>query len=477
MNKSLRIILITFLCVVKLTLNTFWPTHLHAQEREKVDVLKLLDETLATIQNYYPLETDENDLMKAVMLGMHKKAVKLGYVQNAVSITNKTAARIAYGERFTEVLSTLQEATNFSKYELVYAGIQSMLNTLDSHSHIYPIEPRFEWIGPWPKWGIGLGICFKDGQPTVLTVLHDSPAFRVGIHPDDIIAKIDGRTTQYMGSSEIALRTIGIEGTDVRLTIMREGWNTPQTITVSRNFNLKNFHYRVIESQIGYMRLHQFYDNSPKDVDEALTYFCEHPVTAVIVDLRDNMGGHMEAVLKIAERFLRDGTILVTTISRSEEHKFHIVTQSPTPPVEYPLVLLVNQDTAGVAEVFAAALQAHSRGVVVGTVTMGNAAIRSFIPLKESHNLKLLSVLYVTPDEHVISGQGVIPDIFTFSQKSLKRLVEDDVFSDENDTPILVYDEKQDTILSVTLDIIRRSHSNNCNDFVAVARGMSERAY
>lgn len=468
--SQLRVGILIVICIEIFSFSPLFSERLYAQEGETPDALELLHETIALVQTYYIDEIPKSVLMDAVMRGIKNENPKEVFRQSAGVARDNAKTLVAEASQLAEVLSSVQRTTDLSSYNLIYTGIQRMLNALDPVSHIYCVQRNVEWLGPWPTWGIGIGLYVKDVHPAIKTVFPNSPASQAGLRPDDIITQINGKPTEYMGIAETALSITGTKGTALTVTIMREGWENSQEMTILRTFHLEEFHAYVINSHIGYLRIHQFHEACPQKVEDALQFFQEHHVSSVIVDIRENWGGHLEAVLTIVERFLHNGDLIATTQSRVESLAYRFVAQTVEPSLDYPVILLVNTHTAGVAEVFAGALQAHGRGLVIGAVTKGDTAVSSIIPIDQSHTLRLLSAVYVTPANQVLMGQGILPDILVTSQQT--------TLPDRHDAPVIIRkDATKDNILSVTLEIINNAPSKSLESFRTVAQEMHENTF
>ncbi|MCP4397089.1 MAG: S41 family peptidase [bacterium] len=339
---------------------------------------------------------------------------------------------------FSEVLYLIQ--TNYVEdieiQDVIYGGINGMLKTLDPHSSFMPPEVykemQVETRGNFG--GLGIQIAIKDDQLTVIAPIDDTPAFRVGILAGDQIVKIEELPTKDMSLMEAVKLLRGPKGTQVTISIMREGFEQPQEFTITRDIiELDSSSHRMLIDNIGYVRLRQFQDDSANEVEEALRELEENNVEALILDLRSNPGGLLNAAVEVSDKFLEKGKLIVYTEGRKKSQDMRFVAHQEFTHPNYPVVVLVNHGSASASEIVAGALQDHSRAVIVGTQTYGKGSVQSVIPLSDNSGLRLTTAKYFTPSGRTIHEKGITPDIIIpFDQAAAaQRVTEEEAETEE----------------------------------------------
>jgi carboxyl-terminal processing protease len=317
---------------------------------------------------------------------------------------------------FSEVLYLIQ--TNYVEdvdiQEVIYGGINGMLKTLDPHSSFMPPdmyqEMQVETRGNFG--GLGIQIAIKDDQLTVIAPIDDTPAFRAGILAGDQIVKIEELPTKDMTLMEAVKLLRGPKGTQVTISIMRESFDKPKEFTITRDIiELDSSSHRMLVDNIGYIRLRQFQEDSSDEVEESLRELEEQNVEALILDLRSNPGGLLNAAVEVSDKFLEKGKLIVYTEGRKKNQDMRFVAHQEFTHPNYPMVILVNHGSASASEIVAGALQDHSRAVIVGTQTYGKGSVQSVIPLSDNSGLRLTTAKYFTPSGRTIHEKGITPDI------------------------------------------------------------------
>jgi len=317
---------------------------------------------------------------------------------------------------FSEVLYLIQ--TNYVEeidvQEVIYGGIHGMLKALDPHSSFMPPdvyqEMQVETRGNFG--GLGIQIAIKDDQLTVIAPIDETPAFRAGIEAGDRIVKIEEAPTKDMLLMEAVKLLRGPKGTSVTITIMRDSFEAPREFTIVRDIiELKSVSVKTLGDNLGYIRLRQFQEDSADELEEALNELESQGMEAVVLDLRSNPGGLLNAAVEVADKFLEKGKLIVYTEGRKQNQDMRFVAHQDFTHPNYPMVILVNHGSASAAEIVAGALQAHGRAVVLGTQTYGKGSVQSVIPLSDNSGLRLTTATYFTPDGRSIHEKGITPDI------------------------------------------------------------------
>jgi len=319
---------------------------------------------------------------------------------------------------FTDVLGLLQKeyVEETKSNELMYGAIKGMLETLDPHSAFMPPnmykEMQEETKGRFE--GLGIEITIKEGILMVVSPIEDTPAFKAGIMAGDQILKIDGDSTKNLTLMDSVKRLRGPKGTQVTITIMREGFTKPREFTLTRDvIPVRSVRHELLEKQYGYIRLSQFQEKTEGELDKALKALEEESkgsMKGLVLDLRNNPGGLLDQAVKVADRFIESG-LIVSMEGRREDQKMKFFAHSQGTIARYPLIVLVNGGSASASEIVAGAIQDHGRGILVGTQTFGKGSVQTIFPLKDGSGLRLTTARYFTPNGRSIQAKGIIPDI------------------------------------------------------------------
>jgi carboxyl-terminal processing protease len=298
---------------------------------------------------------------------------------------------------------------------LINGAINGMLETLDPHSsymnpEIYK-EMQSETRGAFG--GIGFEITIRDKVLTVVAPIEDTPASRAGIQSGDLILRIDGKSTKDMTLMDAVKLMRGPQGTQVTITVMRQGFTEPQDFALTRAvIPIRSIRSKVLEPGYGYLKISQFIERTFPDMEAALNKLesQEKPLKGLILDLRNNPGGLLEQAVKVADCFLDSGMIVYTE-GRVEGQKMKFFVQKKEKVREYPMIVLVNGGSASASEIVAGALQDHGRAVILGSQTFGKGSVQTIIPLEDGSALRLTTARYFTPNGRSIQAQGISPDI------------------------------------------------------------------
>lgn len=330
----------------------------------------------------------------------------------------------AEGREIYEFLKTYSDVVDIVKRnyvdnvkdeDLVYASIKGMLESLDPHSSFLTPDMykdmQTETKGEFG--GIGIEITVKDGFPTVITAIEDTPAFKAGLKPSDHIVKIDGKPTKNMGLVDVVKIIRGPKGKPVTLTIVREGLAAPKDYEILRDvIVVKSVKSKILDNGYGYIRVTQFQERTGKDLDAAvkeLTKTAKAPLKGILLDLRNNPGGLLDQAVEVSDRFLDDG--LITYIEgRKTDQKVKYYAHKKD-DFTGPLVVLVNEGSASGSEIVAGALQDTKRAIIVGAKTFGKGSVQTILPLSDGSAVRLTTAKYYTPKGRSIQAEGIGPDI------------------------------------------------------------------
>jgi carboxyl-terminal processing protease len=297
--------------------------------------------------------------------------------------------------------------------KLMYGAINGMISALDPHSHFMTPDDfkdlQSQTQGTYS--GIGVEITIKNDILTIVAPFEKSPAWKKGIKAGDRILKVNGVLTKNMSMSDAIKKIKGPKGTTVKLTILHEGAEKTEDIDVERDdIKIQSVNSFIIGEKIGYIRLRQFIESSGKDIEKALLYFEKEKIKGLILDLRNDPGGLLNVSIDIANKFLPENKMIVSTKSRYEEKKYPSTGGNPY-VVSLPMIVLINKGSASASEIVAGAMQDNKRALVIGSKSFGKASVQSIFPLTDGSGLRLTTAYYYTPSGKKIHEIGIIPDI------------------------------------------------------------------
>ena len=298
--------------------------------------------------------------------------------------------------------------------KLIYGAVQGMLKSLDPHSSFMKPEDykelQIETKGSFT--GIGIEISLKDGILTVVSPIEGTPAYKAGLKANDKILKIEGKTTKNMTLIESVKLLRGAKGTDVTISIYREGWRRLKDITLTRDIiPIQSVRSRILEDGYGYIRVSNFQNKTTFELEKALRELEKGKgLKGLVLDLRSNPGGLLDQAVKVADVFLEKG-LVVYTDGRIEEQKMRFEAHPNKHHHKYPIAVLVNEGSASASEIVAGALQDHKRAIILGVQTFGKGSVQTIIPLEDGSAVRLTTARYYTPNGRSIQAKGIEPDI------------------------------------------------------------------
>ncbi len=297
--------------------------------------------------------------------------------------------------------------------QMIEKAIQGMVHSLDPHSSLLPPdefkELQLDTQGEFN--GIGVSITMRNGFVTVVSPIEGTPAYKAGIKAGDIIVKVDGKPATELRHAVKMIR--GPKGTEVVVTIKREGVDEPMDIKLIRDvIPVESVRSIVLKPGYGYIWITNFRDNTTEDMVTELKRLesGKIPLKGLILDLRDNPGGLLNQSIEISNLFLEKGKIL--SIKGRLKKNTQIFEAAPNGTERnYPMVVLINGGSASASEIVAGALQDHKRALILGTASFGKGSVQTVEALREGYGLKLTIARYYTPNGHSIQAKGIEPDI------------------------------------------------------------------
>jgi carboxyl-terminal processing protease len=304
---------------------------------------------------------------------------------------------------------------------LIYGAIDGMLKTLDPHSSFF--DPRqYQQLRERQEgryYGLGIQIQVIDGDITVMSVFEDSPAYREGLRRRDVIARIENEDAKGWTSEKAVSRLKGPKGTEVKIGIRRMGYDGLIDLSIERDeVNITTVRGAImVDEQTGYIKLGDFSETSDDEVGRALKDLTARGMKRLLFDLRDNPGGPLDQAIRVANRFLERGELVVYTDGRISSAKNRYFAEEQSEYKHIPLVMLVNRNSASASEIVAGAIQDHDRGLVVGETTFGKALVQSVYRITGSAGLALTTGRYYTPSGRMIQRpwDGSFDEYLTYS--------------------------------------------------------------
>jgi len=298
--------------------------------------------------------------------------------------------------------------------KLIEDAIQGMVSSLDPHSAFLTPEAfkelQIDTSGEFT--GIGIHVTMKDNLVTVISPIAGTPAYRAGIKAGDRIIRVDGTPTDDLRDAVNRMR--GPKGTEVNLTIIREGETKPLEFNLIRDlipiYSVKS---TMLQPGYGYVWVTHFRENTYDDLVAALEKLeaVDPPLKGLILDLRDNPGGILDQAIDISDLFLESGLIMTSRGRDAKNEREYHAGSNDIQTRTFPMVLLINGGSASASEIVAGALQDHKRALIVGTTSFGKGSVQAIERLRDGYALKLTIARYYTPSGRSIQAKGVEPDI------------------------------------------------------------------
>ena len=310
---------------------------------------------------------------------------------------------------FTTVLDTVQQ--NYAKPldtettdTAIYDGaIPGMLRTLDPHSSFYDpkayAKMREDQHGRY--YGVGMTIQAQTNKVVVIVPAEDSPAYKAGIKPGDLIVAVDNKPTANMTSADVANLLKGPKGTPVSVSVTREDHDKPLVFNLIRDEiprNSVDLEF-LIRPGIGYIHINNFQETTGREFADALTNFGD--LHGLVLDLRGNPGGLVTEAVSVADKFLRKGQVVASQRGRAFPEQTYRAAHGSSGR-DYPVVVLINRGTASAAEIVSGALQDHDRALIVGETSFGKGLVQTVFPISENSGLALTTFHYYTPSGRLI---------------------------------------------------------------------------
>jgi carboxyl-terminal processing protease len=333
--------------------------------------------------------------------------------------------------QFTEVFGAIKSfyVEPVGDEKLFSAAISGMVSNLDPHSSYLDADAFKELrVGTQGEFGgLGIEVGTEDGFVKVISPIEDTPAQKAGVKAGDLIVKIDDKSTKGMSLSDAVNLMRGKPKTDIKLTLIRKSEEKPVILTIVRDvIRVQSVKAKMLEGGYGYIRITQFQEHTAEHLAKALNKLqTEKALKGLVLDLRNDPGGLLNAAVGVSAAFLPQNTLVVSTDGRTEDSRRKLVASSDdylrgkekdflrdlTPAAKsVPMVVVVNGGSASASEIVAGALQDHQRAKVLGTQTFGKGSVQTILPLNNNTAIKLTTARYYTPSGRSIQATGIEPD-------------------------------------------------------------------
>jgi carboxyl-terminal processing protease len=316
---------------------------------------------------------------------------------------------------------------------LVQGAIKGMMGQLDPFSQYMDPQENTDMKQDTQGsfGGLGIEISMKAKVLTVVSPIEDTPADKAGIKSGDSITKINGESTDGMELMDAVHKMRGEAGTKVVITIYRDGFEAPKDFSITRAvIKIRSVKSNMLEGKVGYIRLSSFMGKSAEDFDAALSALEAKGAQSLIVDVRNNPGGLLNAAAEISGNFVPKGKVVVSTAGRYKDKDMRFESEG-TGDWHKPTVVLINGGSASASEILAGALQDYGLAVVVGTKSFGKGSVQTIMPLSDGGALRLTTAKYLTPKGRSLHGQGIDPDVVAEEEpvsKAMITLYEENLF-------------------------------------------------
>ncbi len=374
---------------------------------------------------------------KFILVGLAGLMAGAALTVNLSAIANKdadTALPIEELRAFTDVFARIKSdyVEPVEDKKLITEAINGMLTGLDPHSAYLDVESFKDLqVGTQGEFGgLGIEVGMEDGFVKVVSPIEDTPAFKAGVKPGDLIIKLDETPVKGMTLNDAVKRMRGKPGSPIKLTISRKGVDKPIVLTLTRAvIKIRSVKSALLENGYGYVRVTQFQEHTGDLLAQALDKLYKDnkaPLKGLVLDLRNDPGGLLNGAVAVSAAFLKPDSLVVYTEGRSEDAKMRLTASRehylrpmqmdylkglPPGVKDVPMVVLVNSGSASASEIVAGALQDHKRAVVMGTRTFGKGSVQTILPLGNGTAIKLTTARYYTPGGRSIQAKGIEPDI------------------------------------------------------------------
>ena len=335
-----------------------------------------------------------------------------------------------------------QDVDNDTLYDGVYRGLLAGLD--DPYSRYYTAEEYQEETESMEGSYCGIGALVNQNMNTmIMTIVRpfvNGPAYKAGILPGDIIYMVDDVDVTGEELSKVVKMMKGEQGTQVTLTVVREGEEEPVEVLITRDIvEVETVTYEMLEGNIGYIYIMEFDEITLTQFEKAVDELEEAGMQGLVVDIRDNGGGLLDTVCKMLDRIIPTGNIVYTLDKYGNREEIDATTKES---LDIPIAVLVNGNSASASEIFAGTLQDYGLATIVGTQSFGKGIVQSIVPLTDGSAVKVTVSTYYTPSGRCIHGEGITPDVVVELDSALKQQV--------------TVEKKDDNQLQAAVEVIKK---------------------
>ncbi len=374
---------------------------------------------------------------KFVLVGLAGILAGAALTLNLPAIADKdaqTALPVEELRAFTDVFARIKSdyVEPVDDKKLIDSAINGMVSGLDPHSAYLDAEGFKDLqVGTQGEFGgLGIEVGMEDGFVKVVSPIEDTPAFKAGVKPGDLIIKLDDAPVKGMTLNDAVKRMRGKPGSTIKLTIARKGVDKPLVLTLTRAIiKIRSVKLKLLENGYGYVRVTQFQEHTGELLAEAMNKLYKDnkaPLKGLILDLRNDPGGLLNGAVAVTAAFVKPDSLVVYTEGRTEDAKMRLTASRenylrpmqsdylknlPEGVKQVPMVVLVNGGSASASEIVAGALQDQKRAVIMGTRTFGKGSVQTILPIGNGTAIKLTTARYFTPSGRSIQAKGIEPDI------------------------------------------------------------------
>ena len=328
---------------------------------------------------------------------------------------------------FTEVFAKIKNdyVEPVDDKTLLENAIRGMLTGLDPHStYLDPEGYKELQVGTTGRFGgLGIEVGMEDGFVKVISPIDDTPAKRAGVMTGDLIVRLDDTPVKGLSLSDAVKIMRGKPGSDIVLTIVREGVDQPLKITITRDIiRVKSVKSRLLDDKFAYIRITSFQSKTGESLLKEIEKLKEDAggsLKGLVLDLRNNPGGVLSAAVEVSDAFLTNG-LIVYTEGRDVDSRLKFSATPNDVMDKAPIVVLVNGGSASASEIVSGALQDQHRAIIMGSKTFGKGSVQTVLPMSSNAALKLTTARYYTPNGRSIQAEGIVPDIELESLKVSK---------------------------------------------------------
>lgn len=333
--------------------------------------------------------------------------------------TDSNGANARAIDREIEIAAS-ESRSKFNVHQLSYVALDGMMRSVNDRYTVFLTPKEFAALnqdldgGDFGGTGIVIQIDDQTKYILVENVIPDGPADKAGIEQDDLITAIDGKSTKGLTVQQASAKLRGKEGTSVSISITRDGATVPPVAIMRAKIHQLSVYEKMLPGKIGYVELTVFGRDTGSELNNALTRLQQQGARAIVLDLRDNGGGYLQAAVAVSSKFISSGPI-VSVESRASNITTLEADDTAIDPL--PLVVLVNGYTASASEITSGAIQDSGVGTIMGTKTFGKGVVQTIFPLPDGSAVKITTARYLTPRNRDINHLGITPDVVVSENK------------------------------------------------------------